>query len=127
MIKKKSDIYNPTEDIEQQHIFEWARYMETKWPELALLAAVPNGSYKSIGQAMKFKRTGLRKGYPDIQLLVARKGFHGLIIELKRRKGGVVSSEQKWWLESLNKQGFKAVICKGSDEAKDVISKYLSV
>lgn len=62
--------------------------MEYKYPELWLLNGSLNGVRLSIGQAVKAKRCGEKRGFPDIFLPVARKGFHGLAIELKKKKGG---------------------------------------
>lgn len=51
--------------------------------------------------------------------------FHGLYIEMKRKKGGSLSPSQKWWLAELEKQGYKAVRCNGFEAAADEIKKYL--
>lgn len=106
-------------------LFEWAELRQAIYPELALLFHVPNGSSKSRYQAIKFKREGLKAGVPDLCLPVARQGYHALYIEMKRTEGGRLSNAQKWWLESLQKQGNKAVVCKGFEEAVSVIEDYL--
>ncbi|MBQ6519105.1 MAG: VRR-NUC domain-containing protein, partial [Anaerolineaceae bacterium] len=112
------DRYIPTESEEQCLLFEWAEMSLAKYPELALLFHVPNGSSKSKFQAVKFKREGLKAGVPDLCLPVARQGYHALYIEMKRTEGGRLSDAQKWWLENLQKQGNKAVVCKGFEEAE---------
>lgn len=119
------DRYIPTESEEQCLLFEWAEMSLAKYPELALLFHVPNGSSKSKFQAVKFKREGLKAGVPDLCLPVARQGYHALYIEMKRTEGGRLSDAQKWWLENLQKQGNKAVVCKGFEEAVSVIEDYL--
>ncbi len=58
-------------------------------------------------------------------LPVARNGYHGLYIELKRQKGGTVSETQKSWITALAEQGYKAVVCRGADEAIGTIKEYL--
>jgi len=115
----------PTEEQDQIRLFEWAHLQKGKCPELGLLNSSANGVRLPIGLAVKTVRLGLRKGYPDIFLPVARKGYHGLYIELKRVKGGKVSPEQEWWLEKLTEQGYYAVVCKGADEAIKTIIDYL--
>ena len=65
------------------------------------------------------------KGVPDLFLAVARGQYHGLFIELKRRKGGKVSLEQTQWLNELTIQGYLAVVSYGWDEAKGTILRYL--
>ena len=120
------DRYIPTESEEQSMLFEWAELSRTRYPELALLFHVPNGSNKSHFQATKFKREGLKAGVPDLCLPVARQGYHALYIEMKRSNGGRLSEAQKWWLENLQKQGNKAVVCKGFAEAVSIIENYLN-
>jgi len=97
--------------------------------------AIPNGGKRHKKTAVDLKREGVKAGYPDILIDEARKGYHGLRIEMKRRaktlKSGKkstshtsVSEEQKKWIETLNKNGFLAVVCYGEDEAIEVINEY---
>jgi len=117
----------PKEDEEQAAIFVWSRLSEGKYPALKHLNSSLNGVRLRIGQAMKAKRLGLSKGYPDVNLPVVNKLYSGLYIELKRVKGGSVSKEQKDWIEFLNSQGYKALVCRGSAEAIKEIKDYLSI
>ena len=96
-----------------------------KHPELALLYAIPNGGKRSIKTARMLKATGVKAGVPDMCLPVPRYPYHGLYIELKRRKGGRVSEKQSEWLQDLMKEGYKTCVCYGSDEAICVIDEYL--
>ena len=114
----------PTEDNEQAALFEWSAYASGKYPELELMYAIPNGGKRHIHTAVVLKQTGVKSGVPDIFLPVARRGKHGLFIEMKRKKGGTVSANQKSWLDALEKQGYQCVVCKGWIEAKDEVIKY---
>ena len=114
-----------TENQEQALIFEWAALMERKYPELALLHSIPNGGYRPPKTAAILKATGVKSGVPDICLPVPRGEHHGLYIELKRRKGGTLSANQRIWLNALSEQGHMAVCCKGADEAIRTIERYL--
>lgn len=116
----------PTEEQEQITLFNWAAMMSnTKWPELELMYHVPNGGYRNKAEAGRFRAQGVKSGVPDIVLPVARGGWHGLYIELKRTEGGRVSEEQRWWLGKLNTQGYYTAVCRGWEEAKDAIEGYL--
>ena len=115
----------PLEDAEQRVIFQWAAMETTARPELGLLYAIPNGGKRAIKTAVALKKQGVKRGVPDMCLPVARGGYHGLYIELKRQKGGTVSETQKSWITALAKQGYKAVVCKGADEAIGTIKEYL--
>ena len=114
-----------TEFQEQSALFEWAALSEGKYPELRWMHSIPNGGYRPPKTAAILKLTGVKAGVPDICLPVARNGFHALYIELKRVSGGAVSASQRIWLNALTEQGFKAVVCKGADEAIRVILEYL--
>lgn len=115
----------PTESQEQVTLFAWAKLKEQEIPELALMVHIGNGGLRNKVVASKMKKEGVKPGFPDIFLPVPRKGHHGLLVELKRVKGGQVSVEQKKWLEALNSQGYLAVVAKGYEEAKKVILEYL--
>lgn len=114
-----------TENQEQAALMEWAELASGAHPELRLLHAVPNGGQRDGRTAAVLQRTGVKSGVPDLCLPVARGGFHGLYIELKRLKGGVLSINQKTWLSLLAKEGYKAVMCKGWLEAQETILNYL--
>lgn len=101
-----------------------AWFRET-YPDLAkLLHAIPNGANKSIAQAMKFKREGLTPGYPDLELSIARNGFHAAHIEMKRNDGRL-SEDQREIIHLLESQGYCVYICKSFDEFKTAIESYL--
>lgn len=75
------------------------------------------------------KRAGVRPGYPDLLLDVARGGYHGLRIELKAPRAELgrapkLSPEQSAWIEWLRKQNYRAVVCEGWEAARDEIVAY---
>ena len=116
----------PTEGEEQQTLFRWADMLSASLrPELRLLYHVPNGGSREKREAARLRGEGVRPGVPDLCLPVARCGYHGLYIELKRRSGGRVSPEQKAWLDRLSREGYLAAVCRGWDEARRVIEDYL--
>ena len=116
----------PTESAEQQCLFRWAVFQSGRFPELALLYHVPNGGSRKKAEAGRFRAEGVKAGVPDLCLPVARGGFHGLYIELKRQKGSKASGDQKRWLSELKKQGYFTALCKGWEDAAKVITDYLS-
>lgn len=43
---------------------------------------------------------------------------HRLVaIEMKRKKGGATSANQKQWIKTLNEAGIQTVVCKGCNVA----------
>ena len=134
IIKGGGFVMKTIEAEDQAALFRWAEFHKKYYPELSLLNGSLNGVRLTIGQAVKSKKQGMKKGFPDIHLPVAKGGYHGLFIELKIKpyrndKGKmvypVVSTEQRYWIEVLIKQGYRAVICKGFDAAMIEILNYL--
>lgn len=117
--------YTPTEAREQETIFDWSFLAQGRFPELRLLFAIPNGGSRHPAEAAHLKAQGVKAGVPDMCLPVARGGYHGLFIELKRSKGGRPSANQTAWVDALREEGYYAAVVHGSDTAIDLIVKYL--
>jgi hypothetical protein len=119
--------FTPTEHDEQVALMQWAEYALAAHPELELLFAVPNGGARHKVTAAKLKAEGVKAGVQDIVLPVPRGTFHGLFLEMKRRQGGALSTEQKWWRDKLYAQGYQTCVCKGWESARDAIVEYLAL
>ena len=115
----------PKESEEQRMLMEWAEWGKGSRPGLELLFHIPNGGARNPIEARHLKEQGVKAGVPDLFLPVARGGYHGLFIELKRKRGGKVSDEQASWIVQLNQKGYLAVVCAGWEEAARMILKYL--
>lgn len=122
---KASDLPVPTESEEQQALFRYCSVEMSRYPDLDMLAHVPNEGKRTKTTGARLKREGVRRGYPDIVLDVPRAEYHGLKIELKRQKGSKITPEQKEWIIKLNKQGYAAAFCYGWEQAWDLIHAYL--
>jgi len=118
--------WQPSEEEEQAAVMEWTVLMEKQFPELRLLFHIANGGERHPAVAAKLKKTGVKKGVPDLFLPVARGGFHGLWVEMKRRKGGTLKPEQKQWIADLEGEMYRCVVAHGCEEACDAIYKYLT-
>jgi hypothetical protein len=114
----------PVEDTEQEAIFQWMNNHPDK--RLLKAFAIPNGTYKNRRSAVKHQQTGLKSGIPDIMVPIAIGGYHGLFIEMKRRKGGQLSSNQKDRIAGLLEEGYMVVTCKGWHSAQRAITEYLN-
>ena len=122
----ESNTQNLSEDSIQIMVMRWARTGERNGRPLAdYLHHSPNGGSRHIAEAAKFKRMGVKRGYPDLILDIAKGGYYGARIELKKEKGGRTSKEQKERLQMLADEGYYAVVAKGYDEAVQVISEYM--
>jgi len=89
------------------------------------LFAIPNGGQRHIRVATKLKAEGVRRGVPDMFLPIPLKDWCGLFIELKKEKGRP-TAEQSEWVDYLNTMGYCAVICRGFDEAREAITRYMA-
>lgn len=115
----------PIEADEQTALFRWAAYNRVKYPELELMYHIANEGKRSAITGHNLKAQGMKPGVPDICLPVPNIKYTALYIELKRRKGGKVSEEQRGWITALNRVGCRAVVCHGWDEAREEIERYL--
>lgn len=115
----------PSEHQMQCALVQWWRYecVKYKLPENALFA-VPSGGMRDQIIGARLKAEGVRRGIPDLLLLVPRGQFHGLALELKI-PGGRISPEQKDVMWFLSSQNYRAMACFGLDSAIAELKSYL--
>lgn len=118
----------PTEHQIQSDLISWCEVIAPYHPELSMLFAVPNGTYKSPSARMKYQREGLKPGVPDLCMpLPSRdKKYIGLFIEMKAKRGAV-SDVQKTWIDALRNAGHRVEICRQWTDAANVIIDYLDL
>lgn len=122
-----------TEHAEQVALFMWAANVSTREPRLKKMFAIPNGGERNKAVAANLKAEGVKSGVPDICLPVVRwqgpkdtsMQYAGLYLELKKRKGGVLSPAQKAWHEDLTAEGYFVATCPGWEDARDCLKWYL--
>lgn len=109
----------PSEHVEQA---TFVREFERSWPDVRLFA-IPNGGFRHKATAEKLRLEGLKPGVPDIFIPAWR-----LFIEMKRTKGGRVSSDQAKWIDYLRECGYSVEVAKGWEEAiricDDIAKRY---
>lgn len=128
----------PYESQEQIVVVKWWANQAPAWGyDQRLLVASANGEvrgrkissqglwYSPAG--IKLRAMGVRAGFPDLVLFTPSWGYHGLMIEMKRTKGGSVSTEQRDYHELLSSQSYYCVVCKGADPAMKAIRDYLKI
>lgn len=89
--------------------------------------ASANGAKRSIPEAMTLKRMGMSAGFPDVEIPYARGCYHGMYIEMKPVEKGKVSRAQSEWLAFLTEQGYYAQVCRGFEEAREMVNYYFSL
>lgn len=89
---------------------------------------VPNGGARHKKTAADLKAQGVRAGVSDLVIASARGGWHGLYLEFKAEPphDAALADSQRVWLERMEARGYLAVLAKGVEEAKAVLSEYAS-
>lgn len=126
---EKRQLNIPTETEEQNAFVQWCRLNDI------IVHHSPNegnGGRASAIRGAKMKRLGTSKGFWDLMVFIPIRGVTGktdcyetVMIEMKRRKGGTVSVEQKQWGKIYELAGLNCKICKGADEAIAFVKKFL--
>lgn len=128
--RKASEV--PSEHQEQAAVIEWWGQQCKAWnyPRKCLFA-IPNAqllvrSAENKHAVMNYLRAeGFRDGMLDLMLAIPARGYHGLLIEMKRQKGGVVSEEQAEMLDMFVGLGYLAQVQNGYEQAVQAIRWYL--
>lgn len=111
---------------EHQECVWFAQYLEHLKEDgaIKMYTHIPNETYTPSWNAKKKnKLEGLVAGFPDYVIVT---NHDVLFIEMKKSKGGVISDNQRKWLEALNAVGHKAVVCNGYENAKQWLNEQLS-
>jgi hypothetical protein len=105
----------PTEHEEQREFVCWFRqtYRGVR------IFAIPNGGLRGRAAAAKLKAEGVSAGVPDLCI-----PEWSLWVEMKRQKGGVVSADQKDWINYLSSIGHVCIVAKGFEAARDAVIKF---
>jgi hypothetical protein len=104
---------------EQADVCQWLDVMGI------LYFAVPNGGKRGKKAQAQAKSEGLKSGVPDLVILLPL--GRAVFVEMKRRKGGTVTTAQKQWVADLSALGFAVKVCRGSDEAIAFISSMIVI
>lgn len=112
------------EHVEQVALFDWAKIMQKRYPELKWMFAIPNGSYRDPRTAARLKEEGVKAGVLDIFLPAARAGHHGLFIEMKAGRNRP-TEKQSECATDLENEGYACYVCYSCSKAINVIEAYL--
>lgn len=102
----------PTEAEEQALLVDWLRWSGFE------VAHIPNGGYRTIRAAGEMKRLGQLKGMPDLFVFERAPATGQTVwVEMKRRKGGTLSKDQRRVHDMLRARGDAVIVAKGADDA----------
>ena len=113
----------PQSESKIQHsCIEWFRH---KYPLLSmLLFAVPNGGKRDAKTGAQMKYEGSVRGVADLILLIPKKGYASLCIEMKTPKGKQ-SDFQEMWQREAEKYRNRYVVCRSLEEFIKEVNDYL--
>lgn len=112
------------EALIQEACVTWFSYQYPEWA--LLLHHSPNGGKRNAKEAAKFKRMGVRAGFPDLILLLPNGTYHYLAIEMKtEERGSAQTANQKQYQRLIEAHGGKYVVCRSEQEFENIISSYL--
>ena len=112
----------PSERQIQIRCVSWFRQ---RYPEAAsVFFAVPNGGIRNAWTAKNLKDEGALSGVADLILLVPKKGYASLCIEMKK-PGGRVSDSQKAFKTAAEGFKNKYVVCYSVEEFQAAVMAYL--
>lgn len=114
-----------SEHQEQVCLFQWAEIQKDKYPELKWMFAIPNGGSRNKKEGALLKAEGVKAGVSDIFLPVARCGFYGLFLEMKKEHQGITSELQIDFQRFSLEQGYLAVVCHGAEKASLILDVYM--
>lgn len=113
----------PQSESQIQH--DCLTWFRLQYPKLALLMfAVPNGGRRDAKSGARMKCEGVIKGVSDLILLIPKKGYASLCIEMKTPKG-VQSDNQKEWQREAEKYRNRYVVCHSLQEFMNEVNSYL--
>lgn len=112
----------PLEEDEAIVFADWLRAMHI--PHTHVANEVGGSTAAAKARAIKAKKMGQNAGVWDYELFIPVYNAFGDVdvyqearVELKRKRGGAVSTAQKEWGEVYKMAGIPCAICKGADEA----------
>jgi hypothetical protein len=109
---------SPSEHSEQVGFINWFR---VQYPKV-LIFAIPNGEKRSITVAKRLKAEGVVRGIPDLFIPEWR-----LWVEMKRKTGSRLSTEQKSMINYLQNIGYTIIVGIGAGDASRQVLEFVRV
>lgn len=108
----------------QTALFAWAERNLDKYPDLKWMYAIPNGGHRHVSVAVKLKAEGVKAGVPDVCLPAARRGCHGLYLEMKVGDNKPTVGQEAY-IDYLKSAGYCVHVCYSAVDARKAIEWYL--
>ena len=110
----------------EEHLQEvCVRWFDLQYPQYRLLLHhSPNGGRRNVREAARFKKMGVRAGFPDLILLLPCHQYHYLAIELKTCVGRQ-SEHQSSMMMAMEEHGGMYVIVRSIEDFIGIVNKWV--
>jgi hypothetical protein len=99
------------------------RWFKYEYPKVVIMS-IPNGGARNARVGAKLKAEGTLAGAPDLFIMSAKKGFHGLFVEMKTEIG-VQQASQKEFEEKSREENYKYCVCRSFEQFTQIVEEYL--
>ena len=129
-MKPRSIRITPTEQDECITFVDWTKTIKVKNQQVVYLYDCifhfANESKRSDFDRIMMARIGTKKGVSDYIITVPVSEYHGLFIEMKKRRGSAKpSKEQIEFIQRMKEMGYWGVFAYGAEDAIDHTINYL--
>ena len=118
------DLKRKRKSVEHIDQVKVVQHFRAFYPEV-IIAAIPNGGDRTASERVRLHSEGVLAGMPDLCVLEAKNGFHGLFVEMKTATGQQ-SKEQKALQLQLNNRGYLCTVARSAAEGFEIIEGYLN-
>jgi hypothetical protein len=112
------------QSIEHTEQVKLVQRVRAFYPDV-IIAAIPNGGNRTASERVRLHQEGVLAGMPDLCVLEASGGHHGLFVEMKTTTGQQ-SKEQKALQLQLNNSGYLCAVARSAQEGFEIIEEYLN-
>ena len=110
---------------EKELHFELCNFVRAAYPHARISPGLGENQDSSQKRTESYRK-GYMRGQPDIIIHQRSGNFSGLVIELKTPRGtGVVSPEQRQWLDDMGRAGYRALLSSSLEESIRILNKYM--
>jgi ribosomal protein L31E len=117
------DLKRKRKSVEHKEQVRVVQHVRAFYPDV-VIAAIPNGGDRTASERLRMHGEGVLAGMPDLCVLRACGGFHGLFVEMKtdvgRQSQGQIDLEVK-----LRAEGYRCEVARSATEAIKIIEEYL--
>jgi hypothetical protein len=110
-----------SEHVIQATIVEWL-----SWQPNILFYSIPNENFGNRFHGKKLNDRGRKKGVSDLFIAEARRGFHGMYLEVKSQNGKLQIAQKEFFKKAEERDYFTSAVW-SAEEGIEILSWYLQL